>query len=134
MFQCFPSMFSKMFLRTLQSQLPKNVEQKNTHLEQKNWFQLMENQNCHQDGMLKGLLKHFPQLEGRIQYVEMGSPLSNRHYLNRAASYGLQHPPGRYTVKEGLRPGQVGNIEGMWITGGHVKDLKLKITWGQNTN
>ena len=51
-----------------------------------------------QDGMLKGLLKHFPQLQGCIEYVEMGSPLSNRHYLNRAASYGLQHPPSRYTV------------------------------------
>ena len=48
--------------------------------------------------MLKGLLKHFPQLQGYIEYVEMASPLSNRHYLNRAASYGLQHPPSRYTV------------------------------------
>ena len=48
--------------------------------------------------MLKGLLKHFPQLQGCIEYVEMASPLSNRHYLNRAASYGLQHPPSRYTV------------------------------------
>ena len=28
----------------------------------------------------------------------MGSPLSNMHYLNRAASYGLQHPPSRYTA------------------------------------
>ena len=28
----------------------------------------------------------------------MASPLSNRHYLNRAASYGLQHPPMRYTA------------------------------------
>ena len=28
----------------------------------------------------------------------MASPLSNRHYLNRAASYGLQHPPTRYTA------------------------------------
>ncbi|CAJ1452823.1 unnamed protein product [Effrenium voratum] len=71
-----------------------------------------------QDGMLKGLLKHFPQLEGRIEYVEMASPLSNRHYLNRAASYGLQHPPTRYTVKEGLRPGS--NIEGLWLTGQDV--------------
>ena len=73
-----------------------------------------------QDGMLKGLVKHFPQLEGRIQYVEMASPLSNRHYLNRAASYGLQHPPMRYTVEEGLRPGRIAGVEGLWITGQDV--------------
>lgn len=73
-----------------------------------------------QDGMLKGLLKHFPQLQGCIEYVEMASPLSNRHYLNRAASYGLQHPPSRYTVEQGLRPGRVAGVEGMWITGQDV--------------
>lgn len=48
--------------------------------------------------MLKGLLKHFPQLEGRIEYTEMASPLSNVHYLKRAASYGLQHGPQRFTA------------------------------------
>jgi len=73
-----------------------------------------------QEGMIKGLLKSFPQLEGRIEYVEMASPLSNVHYLNRAASYGLQHPPSRYTVTEGLRPGCLGGVEGMWITGQDV--------------
>ncbi|CAE7339593.1 retsat, partial [Symbiodinium pilosum] len=73
-----------------------------------------------QDGMVKGLLKHFPQLDGKIEYVEMASPLSNIHYLNRAASYGLQHPPSRYTVAEGLRPGRLAGVEGMWITGQDV--------------
>lgn len=70
--------------------------------------------------MVKGLLKHFPQLEGKIEYVEMGSPLSSMHYLNRAASYGLQHPPSRYTVSEGLRPGRLAGVEGMWMTGQDV--------------
>jgi len=73
-----------------------------------------------EEGMVKGLLKHFPQLEGKIEYVEMGSPLSNMHYLNRAASYGLQHPPSRYTVSEGLRPGRLAGVEGMWMTGQDV--------------
>ena len=48
--------------------------------------------------MVKGLLKHFPQLDGRIEYTEMASPLSNVHYLKRAASYGLQHGPQRFTA------------------------------------
>ncbi|CAE7275360.1 retsat [Symbiodinium natans] len=73
-----------------------------------------------QEGMIKGLLKHFPQLEGKIEYVEMGSPLSNVHYLSRAASYGLQHPPSRYTIAGGLHPGRLAGVEGMWLTGQDV--------------
>lgn len=67
-------------------------------------FQKIKFWTAPEDGMLKGLLKHFPQLQGCIEYVEMASPLSNRHYLNRAASYGLQHPPSRYTVARTKKP------------------------------
>ena len=41
--------------------------------------------------LVEGVLAHFPQLEGRLRYCEVASPLTNSFYLGRAASYGLTH-------------------------------------------
>ena len=69
------------------------------------------------EAMLNGLIGHFPQLEGKVTYKEVATPLTNIYYLGRAASYGLQHPPERYTLEGGLRP----NImKGLWLTGQDV--------------
>ncbi|GMH86537.1 hypothetical protein TrVE_jg4677 [Triparma verrucosa] len=70
------------------------------------------------DAMLKGLLKHYPQLEGKVEYMETATPLTNMYYLRREASYGLQHPPERYTIKSGIRPQS--DVKGLWITGQDV--------------
>ncbi|CEM15031.1 unnamed protein product, partial [Vitrella brassicaformis CCMP3155] len=43
------------------------------------------------------LLKHFPQLEGRITSFDVSTPLSMYHYLKRFASYGLRQTPERFT-------------------------------------
>mgnify|MGYP003385189736 FL=1 len=68
---------------------------------------------------LKGLFKHYPQLKDKVQYCEIGSPLSNQYYLRRAASYGLTHQSVRYTASGGLRP-QQDNIPGLWLAGQDV--------------
>ena len=37
------------------------------------------------------IFSHFPQLQGRLEYCEIASPLTNDYYLGRLASYGLTH-------------------------------------------
>lgn len=69
--------------------------------------------------LLTGLFKHYPQLEGKVLYCNIASPLSNQYYLRRTASYGLTHQPERYTAKGGLRPAQH-HIPGLWLTGQDV--------------
>ena len=44
-----------------------------------------------EDRLVSGIVSHFPQLEGRLRYCEVASPLTNSYYLGRAASYGLTH-------------------------------------------
>lgn len=71
------------------------------------------------DVLLKGLFKHYPQLEGKVSYCNIGSPLSNQYYLRRTASYGLSHEPVRYTAEGGLKP-QQHHIPGLWLAGQDV--------------
>jgi all-trans-retinol 13,14-reductase len=52
------------------------------------------------------------------RYCEVASPLTNYFYLRRAASYGLAHPPSRYTATGGLRPQTT--LPGLWLTGQDV--------------
>jgi len=46
----------------------------------------------------KTLLEHFPQLEGKIEYKELGTALTNDYYLgtHKGAVYGLAHTPKRF--------------------------------------
>ena len=44
--------------------------------------------------------------------------MTNSFYLRRAASYGLAHPPFRYTAAAGLRPQT--DVPGLWLTGQDV--------------
>ncbi len=55
--------------------------------------------------MLSGLLKHFPQLEPHLEYVEFSTPLSTRHFTNyqHGEIYGLEHTPARFR-QNWLRP------------------------------
>ena len=42
--------------------------------------------------------KEFPQLEGKVEAFEVGTPMTNEHYLNSwdGCSYGLDHGPARW--------------------------------------
>lgn len=66
--------------------------------------------------LLKELYKQFPQLEGKIDYYELSTPLSTKHFVNYAKGeiYGLDHSPARFRMKE-LRPKTP--IKNLYLTG-----------------
>lgn len=68
--------------------------------------------------LLEGLHRFFPKTRGRVAYLEMGSPLTNEHYLQRAASYGLAPTPTRFTapLAATIRPA-VGGVPGLFLSG-----------------
>jgi len=70
------------------------------------------------------LLKRFPHLEGKVQYVEVGSPLSVKHYLGSSTGecYGLECTPGdRFHKDDWLLPQTP--IHGLFLTGQDVTTL-----------
>lgn len=66
--------------------------------------------------LLKELYKQFPQLEGKIDYYELSTPLSTSHFVNyeNGEIYGLEHTPERFRMKE-LRPQTP--IKNLYLTG-----------------
>ncbi|WP_237067718.1 phytoene desaturase family protein [Microbulbifer guangxiensis] len=66
--------------------------------------------------LLEHLYRHFPQLRGKIDYHELSTPLSTRHFCfyERGEIYGLDHDPGRFR-QQWLRPGT--RIKGLYLTG-----------------
>lgn len=66
--------------------------------------------------LLKVLYKHIPQLEGKIDYFELSTPLSTKHFVNyeKGEIYGLDHSPDRFRRKE-LRPKTP--IKNLYLTG-----------------
>lgn len=82
------------------------------------WFKKWENERWKHRGedyeaykeelsqrLLKELYKQFPQLEGKIDYYELSTPLSTKHFVHydKGEIYGLDHTPARFRMKE-LRP------------------------------
>jgi all-trans-retinol 13,14-reductase len=65
---------------------------------------------------LKELYRQFPQLEGKIDYYELSTPLSTAHFVNyeKGEIYGLNHTPERYRMKE-LRPRTP--VKNLYLTG-----------------
>ncbi len=61
----------------------------------------------------------FPQLEGRMEYFEVGSPLSNTYYLGteKGEVYGVDHDTMRFSLEAiaQLRP-DIG-VPGLYLTG-----------------
>ena len=55
--------------------------------------------------LLKELYKQFPQLVGKIDYYELSTPLSTKHFVHydKGEIYGLDHTPERFRMQE-LRP------------------------------
>ncbi len=66
--------------------------------------------------LLGELYKQFPQLESKIDYYELSTPLSTAHFVNyeNGEIYGLDHTPERYRMKE-LRPRTP--IKNLYLTG-----------------
>lgn len=69
----------------------------------------------------EGLYHHYPQTRGFVDYVEVGTPLTNANYIAAPTgeSYGLEHTPKRYTTTHThLRPQTA--IKGLYLTGQDV--------------
>ena len=74
-----------------------------------------------EDRMLRTLFELYPKTRGRIVYSELGSPLSNNHYLGvrHGEVYGLTHTPERmYKYSSDL--GCQTDIKGLYLTGQDV--------------
>ena len=66
------------------------------------------------------LLRFYPQFEGRIDLVDISTPLSIQHYLgaNEGGAVGLDHTPARFTDWEVMRHLDSRTaIPGLWLTG-----------------
>ena len=48
--------------------------------------------------LLRKLYEQLPQLEGKVDYYELSTPLSTRHFVNydHGEIYGLEHSPERF--------------------------------------
>merc|ERR1712046_228330 len=68
--------------------------------------------------LLNALYRHFPQLQGKATYIDVGTPLSNIHYLGRSASYGLTQDADRF-LDPTLRVA-VPKISNLYLTGQDV--------------
>ncbi|MEE2644915.1 MAG: NAD(P)/FAD-dependent oxidoreductase [Myxococcota bacterium] len=69
--------------------------------------------------LLKGLYALEPQLEGKVTFQELSTPLSTQHFCNYQDGeiYGLDHGPGRFEAR-GLRPAT--KLKGLYLTGQDV--------------
>jgi len=65
--------------------------------------------------LMNALYRHFPHLQGKVSYVDFGTPQSNEHYLGRTASYGLDQDAARF-LDPTLRVA-VPRIGGLYLTG-----------------
>jgi len=73
--------------------------------------------------LLEALFRYFPNLREIVEFVEIGSPLSNSFYYNvpSGESYGLEQSPSRFTkdeIADLLRPETP--IPNLYITGQDV--------------
>lgn len=73
--------------------------------------------------LLALLYARFPQLEGKLRSVSLGTPLSTKYYLNKESgeSYGLQPTPNLFAQQEAwLRPDCSG-VPGLYLAGQDVR-------------
>jgi phytoene dehydrogenase-like protein len=95
------------------------------------WFEKWEKGRVHARGdeydalkekwtkaLLRKLYQLYPQLEGHITYMDLGTPLSNNHYLgvNKGEVYGLTHSLERTWKHKDALSAQT-DIKGLYLTG-----------------
>ena len=72
------------------------------------------------DRLVELLFRFYPQLEGRIELVDVSTPLSIHHYLgaDEGGAVGLDQTPARFTDLELIeRLDSRTAIPGLWLTG-----------------
>jgi all-trans-retinol 13,14-reductase len=68
------------------------------------------------DRLTAKLIEAVPQIENRIAYSELSTPLSTKHFAGYSSGeiYGLEHTPARFQLSQ-LRPET--KIKGLYLTG-----------------
>jgi len=96
------------------------------------WFKQYENKTVKRRGdeytelkdcighqMIEQVTKLFPQLQDKIDYIEIASPVTNKHYLAQPNGeiYGLDHSSARFDPQmvANLRPET--DVPGLYLTG-----------------
>lgn len=71
----------------------------------------------------EGLYKYYPQTKGKVEFTEVGSPLTFNHYLGsvKGEVYGANATPNRFQPNDLLRPKT--SIENFYLTGQDVTTL-----------
>jgi all-trans-retinol 13,14-reductase len=69
--------------------------------------------------LLEALYKKEPQLKGKVDYYELSSPLTTKHFTNyvKGQTFGLDHTPQRFEQRF-LRTNTP--IKGLYLTGQDV--------------
>jgi all-trans-retinol 13,14-reductase len=69
-----------------------------------------------EERLLQSLFRQLPQIRGHVEYSELSTPLSTRHFTGyqRGEIYGLEHTPERFRLSI-LRPRT--SIKGLFLTG-----------------
>jgi all-trans-retinol 13,14-reductase len=68
------------------------------------------------DRMMEQVYRHLPQIQGKIDHMELSTPLSTKHFCNYQYGeiYGLEHSPERFRMRW-LRPQTP--IKNLFLTG-----------------
>jgi len=71
------------------------------------------------DDMWRVVCNLFPQLEGKKDYMEVGTPVTNQHYLGQPAGemYGLDQSASRFTPEAIATMRSDTDIPGLYLTG-----------------
>ena len=71
------------------------------------------------DTMIEQACKLYPQIRDHIDYIEIGTPVTNSHYLGQPHGeiYGLDHGYGRFDPWMMAQLRQKTDIPGLYLTG-----------------
>jgi len=104
---------------------------------QASWFGEWKDQKCmkrddqyqakkkaFEEVLLRGMYKNYPKTKGKVQFVDMSTPLTNMHYLASpdGCSYGFQGSAKRFNC-DALKPRSP--IPGLWMSGQDVTSFGI---------
>ena len=75
--------------------------------------------------ILQGLFEYYPQLESKVEFTMVGSPLTFNHYIGSTEGevYGMKNSVDRFCKDDWLRPQT--EIPGLFLTGQDVTTLGI---------
>ncbi|XP_022341649.2 all-trans-retinol 13,14-reductase-like [Crassostrea virginica] len=77
--------------------------------------------------MLEQCIRLYPNLEGKVEYLDVGTPLSNKYYLgfSHGEMYGLDHSMQRFLPDAAMHLRAKTDIPGLYLTGQDIMSAGL---------